>query len=123
MSSSEMWGLRVLIRLWKTYRLFPQVLWKTYKNCETLCVANCVGSEIYVGGVLTFMRSCDSLHAKITRFQRAYKHSKDLESFPFSSSPIKRKLFHSYVFLAIFLKLIFPQLFQQPCGKAFESHC
>jgi len=83
MSSSEMWGLRVLIRLWKTYRLFPQVLWKTYKNCETLCVANCVGSEIYVGGVLTFMRSCDSLHAKITRFQRALSTQKTSNPSPF----------------------------------------
>ena len=69
-------GLRVLIRLWKTYRLFPQVLWKTYKNCETLCVANCVVPETYVRGVLPFMRSCDSLHAKITRSQRLFRGHK-----------------------------------------------
>lgn len=56
-------GLRVLIRLWKTYRLFPQVLWKTIRTVRGVSCSNCVGSEIYVGGLLTFMRSCDSLHA------------------------------------------------------------
>lgn len=30
------------------------LLWKTYKISEDLCIANCVGSEIYVWGVLPF---------------------------------------------------------------------
>lgn len=37
----------------------------------------CVGPDTYVGGVLTFWRECDSLHAKITRSQRlsnGHKH-------------------------------------------------
>jgi hypothetical protein len=40
----------------------------------------CVGPDTYVGGLLTFMRSCDSLHAKITRSQRAYKHTEGTNS-------------------------------------------
>jgi len=91
-------GLRVLIRLWKTYRLFPQVLWKTIRNCETLCCSNCVVPETYVGGLLTFMRSCDSLPAKITRSQRLfYKPSEGPQR------EHKRESFHtSLIFLAFF---------------------
>lgn len=58
--------------LWKTYTLFPQVLWKTIRICEDLCCSNCVGSETYVWVRLTKLRGCDSLHAKITRSQRLF---------------------------------------------------
>jgi len=44
----------------------------------------CVGPDTYVQVRLTKLRGCDSLHAKITRIQRAYKcsiHSKAINTF------------------------------------------
>ena len=60
---------------------------KSHSNCEELregkvlklsrfweCL--CVGPDTYVRVPLTKLRSCDSLHAKMTRTQRAFhKHS------------------------------------------------
>lgn len=121
-------SLRVLIRLWKTYRLFPQVLWKTISNCETLCCSNCVVPETYVGGLLTFMRSCDSLPAKITRSQRLFEHinthshQRDHKQSEEPQREHKRESFHtSLIFLAIFLIANFPQLFPQRYHKAVEN--
>ena len=105
----KMCPLRVLIRLRRNYKVFHRFPRDVVENSEDLCVANCVGSETYVGGLLTFMRSCDSLPAKTTRTQRLFREHKH------------SKAFTQLHFFSHFFNITFPQLFPHKCTQAVEN--